>query len=361
MRIQSIEAIPLKIPFSDLYSGPRHKERGWTHFDTVLVRVTTKDGLVGWGEAFAYSCARSVTAAVNEMIAPLVVGRSIDDIPALNLQLQKDLHIWGRYGITIFALSGLDIALWDIAAKAAGKSLADYLGGRVREAVPAYASLVRYGAPPPIAAVAAQAVAEGYQDVKLHEVTYDNIAAGRSAVGQTIRLTTDVNCHWSVPEAEAVLPRLKALDLFWVEEPIFPPEDYDALKHLGEFGVSLSAGENACTAVEFKRLIEAVAYPQPSVTKVGGISEFLKIAALARIAGKPVMPHSPYFGPGYWGTLQLAAHLEQIGLFEFLYVKPDAWLGQDIPLPKAGQIALPGAPGIGFVPVDETLRRYRID
>lgn len=361
MRVQSIETIPLKIPFSDLYSGPRLKGRGWTQFDTVLVRVTTEDGLTGWGEAFAYSCIRSVTAAVNEMIAPLVIGRNVDDVPALNLQLQKDLHIWGRYGITIFALSGLDIALWDLAAKAAGKSLADYLGGRARESVPTYASLVRYGAPPPIAAVAAQAVAEGYRDVKLHEVTFDNIAAGRSAVGQNIRLTTDINCHWSVPEAEAILPRLKMLDLFWVEEPIFPPEDYETLKRLGELGVSLSAGENACTAIEFKRLIDAVAYPQPSVTKVGGISEFLKIAALAKAADKTIMPHSPYFGPGYWATLQLAAHLEQVGLFEFLYVEPDAWLGQNIPLPKAGQISVPSNPGIGFAPEEETLRRYRID
>lgn len=360
MRIQSVEAITLKIPFSDLYTGPRHKERGWTHFDTVLVKVTTKEGLVGWGEAFAYSCAGAVRSAVADMVAPLVIGRSVDDIPALNLELQKALHIWGRYGITIFALSGLDIALWDLAAKQAGKSLAAHLGGRKRETVPAYASLVRYGAPQPIATIAAQAVAEGYRDVKLHEITYENIAAGRDAIGRNLRLTTDVNCHWSVAEAEAILPRLKELDLFWVEEPIFPPEDYETLHRLGRFGVSLSAGENACTAVEFERLTAALAYPQPSVIKVGGVSEFLKVAAHAKATGKTVMPHSPYFGPGYWATLQLAAHLDQVGLFEFLYVKPEGWMGLDIPLPENGQIAIPEKPGIGFVPDDAVLQRYRV-
>lgn len=358
MRIKSVDAVTLKIPFDDLYDGPRAKRRGWTDFDTVLVRVETDDGLVGWGEAFAYSCASAVRAAVAEMVAPLAVGRDVEDIAAFSRSMQKELHIWGRYGITIFALSGLDIALWDVAAKRKNQSLSALLG-RKRAAVPAYASLVRYGGPQPVAAMTAKAVAEGYTDVKLHEIAFENIAAARDAAPQA-GITTDVNCAWSVAETEAILPRLKALDLFWVEEPIFPPEDYDTLKSLSRFGVKLAAGENACTAMEFARLIPALDFPQPSVIKVGGISEFLAVAAIAERAAKPIMPHSPYFGPGYWATLQLAAHLTDIGLFEFLYVKPAAWLGKDIPLPIAGRIAIPDAPGIGFVPDDDTLRRYRV-
>lgn len=360
MRIQSVEAVTLKVPFDDLYAGPRHKPRGWTHFDAVLVKVTTDDGQIGWGEAFAYSCASSVHAMLVDTVGPLVTGRSVEDIPAFSLAMQKELHIWGRYGVTIFALSGLDIALWDLAAKRTGKSLAAHLGGQRRDRVPAYASLVRYGAPEPIKSIASRAVAEGYADVKLHEITYENIAAGRQAVGSGTRLTTDVNCHWSVPEAEAILPQLRPLDLFWVEEPVFPPEDYETLQRLGRFGVPLSAGENACTAVEFARLIPALTYPQPSVTKVGGVSEFLKVAELARAAGKTIMPHSPYFGPGYWATLQLAAHLDEAGLFEFLYVAPEAFLGRDIPLPQDGRIMVPDAPGIGFEPSTEMIERYRV-
>lgn len=72
------------------------------------------------------------------------------------------------------------------------------------------------------------------------------------------------------------------------------------------------------------------------------------------------MPHSPYFGPGYWATLQLAAHLDNIGLFEFLYVRPDAWMGRDIPLPQNGRINIPDMPGIGFVPDDNMIQRYRV-
>ncbi len=358
--IKRLDTVILKVPFDDFYRGERGKPRGWTHFDTVLLRVEDMNGTVGWGEAFAYNCAEAVAAAVRHMVCPLVVGKEVTDVAAFTLDLQKKLHIWGRYGITMFAISGIDIALWDLAAKQAGVSLAAHLGGRERDSVPAYASLVGYREMKPLQAVAALAAEDGFADIKLHEPGYDCIEAGRQAVGDRIRLTTDVNCAWTVEEAEAILPKLKALDLFWVEEPIFPPEDYPTLARLGQYGVPLSSGENACTAMEFARLIEAVTYPQPSVIKVGGVSEFLKVAALAKAAGKTIMPHSPYFGPGYWATLQLCAHLPEAGLFEFLYVEADGWLGKDIPLPKGGQVAIPDAPGIGFEPNEAAIAQFRV-
>ena len=358
--IKSVDAIALKIPFDDLYDGPRSAPRGWTHFETVLVRVESEDGTVGWGESFAYSCATAVHAAVTDMVAPLVVGRTVEDIAALNRELQQRLHIQGRYGITIFAISGLDIALWDLAAKLSAKSLAEFLGGRRWESLPAYASLVRYGDPAAVAVCTERAVADGFTAVKLHEIEYDCVAAGRNAAGPSVELMTDVNCAWSEAQAEAMIEQLRHLDLTWIEEPVFPPDDYEALQRLSWLGVSLAAGENACTAVEFRRLFPAVDFPQPSVTKVGGVSEFLAVAALASAAGKTAMPHSPYFGPGYWATLQLAAHLPDIGLVEFLYTRPEAWIGYDIPLPRKGQIAVPKRPGLGFEPDHSVLNRYRM-
>jgi L-alanine-DL-glutamate epimerase-like enolase superfamily enzyme len=357
--IKRLDTLVLKVPFDDFYRGERGKPRGWTHFDTVLVRVEDQSGLVGWGEAFGYNCAEVVATAIRQMVCPLVEGKDVTDVAAFILDLQKKLHIWGRYGITLFAISGLDIALWDLAAKQAGVSLAEHLGGRRREIMPAYASLVRYAETKPLQAVLALAAEDGYADVKLHEPGYDCIEAARQAIGDAICLTTDVNCGWSVEEAEAILPKLKALDLFWVEEPVFPPEDWATLKRLGGHGVPLAAGENACTAMEFAHLIDAVTYPQPSVTKVGGVSEFLKVMALAKAAGKTPMPHSPYFGPGYWATLQLCSHLPEAGLFEFLYVEAEAWLGKDMPLPRNGEVAIPTGPGIGFEPDEAAIARFR--
>jgi L-alanine-DL-glutamate epimerase-like enolase superfamily enzyme len=360
-RIKRVDAVACRVPFSDLYDGPRNVPQGWRHFDMVLVRAETGDGVVGWGESFAYSCLPATCAAVSDMVAPLAVGRDVEDIPAFSRDLQQRLHIQGRYGITIFAISGLDIALWDIAAQHAGVSLAEYLGGALRTSLPTYASLVRYGDRPAVNASIRRAAGEGYPAIKLHEPAYENAAEAREAAGPSIHLMNDVNCAWTEPEAAAMIARMRGLDLHWIEEPVFPPEDYDALARLGQFGVPIAAGENACTAVEFSRLIPAVTYSQPSVIKVGGVSEFLAVAAVAGQAGKTVMPHSPYFGPGYWATLHLAAHLGHVGMIEFLYTAPEAWTGLDIPLPRDGAIALPSRPGIGFAPDTAAIDRYRID
>ena len=360
-RIKSLAAIPLRVPFGDRVKGPRAQPQGWREFDMVLVRAETTDGVVGWGECFAYGCLKAVQAAVETMVFPLIQGREVTDIEALNSELQLQLHIWGRYGITIFAISGVDIALWDIAAKIAGKPLVDCLGVRTRSDVAVYASLVRYAEPALVEDIAARAIAEGYRHVKLHEVALDPIAAGRRTVGADVPLMTDVNCRWSVAQAEAILPKLKELGLFWVEEPVFPPEDFRTLHRLQErLAIPISAGENACTAVEFERLAHAVTYPQPSVTKVGGISEFLKVIRLASALGKTPMPHSPYFGPGYWATLHLCGLLAEPSLFEFMYVETEAWLDPAIPLPRAGRLSLPSSSGLGFAPDEAALRRFRV-
>jgi len=361
-RIAKVEALPLRIPFTDGGSGQGLMPSRWTHLDMALVRVETDDGLVGWGEAFAYSCLSATVAAIRDMVAPLVIGREIGDIAALNLEIQQRLHLHGRYGITIFALSGVDIALWDIAARAKGVSLSALLGGRKRDAVPAYASLVRYGDPALVRRFAEQAAGAGYADVKLHEITLPAIEAGRAAVGPDIRLTTDVNCNWSLATAEEMLPHMKRLNLFWVEEPVFPPDDEATLGRLvTRFGVPIATGENACTAVEFARTIPHVTYPQPSVTKVGGVTEFLKVVDLAARHGKTPMPHSPYFGPGYWATLQIAAARPACGLFEYLYITPESWLAGDMPVPAAGAIHVPDGPGLGCTPDPEVLARFRAD
>ena len=101
-----------------------------------------------------------------------------------------------------------------------------------------------------------------------------------------------------------------------------------------------------------------IAFVKPSVIKVGGVSEFLAVCDLAEDHGKAVMPHAPYFGPGYWATVQLMAARPVAELFEFLYIEPEAWLDPRIPLPKDGEVAVPEFPGLGFEPNPAVLERY---
>ena len=119
MNISSIEAIPLKIPFT--HGGPSiaWAGRDWQFLEIVLVRVETDCGLVGWGEAFSYNCQKAVMAMIENSAPPVLVGKAVSDREQIMHELQVGMHLWGRYGISMFAISGIDIALWDLAAKAA--------------------------------------------------------------------------------------------------------------------------------------------------------------------------------------------------------------------------------------------------
>lgn len=355
MKIVSVDAVPLAIPFDYGANAPRS-------LDFCLVRVQTDGGLVGWGEAFSYNCRNAVAAAVRDMIAPLAIGREAGSdlarIEELHLDIQKKLHIFGRFGITAFALSGLDIALWDIAGKASGKPVHRLLGEARRDSVPCYASLLRYGDAGAVARQCARALAEGYAAIKLHEITDPPVAAARNELGAATPLMVDVNCAWSRDEAIAMALQWKMHGLLWLEEPVFPPEDLQGMRRVGEAsGIPIASGENFCFANQFlaARDSGALAYAQPSVTKVGGITEFRRIAAL----GMTLAPHSPYFGPGALATLHLLAGLVPDARFEFYYGQCAASLFGDALIPRNGALPVPRGLGLGADPDARVLERYR--
>jgi len=362
MIITAVEPILLRVPFEAGGRGVGIMPTTWTALDFCLVRITTDGGITGWGEAFGYFCHRSVGALIERSLAPLLVGRELPDPRQFGEEAQRKLVLQGRYGITSFALSGVDIALWDLRAKSEGVSVAHLLGASCRESIPAYASLVRYADRSLVAEKSEAAAREGYEEIKLHEITLPEIRQCRETIGPDVRLTVDVNCNWSEEFTRHAIPELRELDTRWLEEPVFPPEDFTTLARLREStGMPIGTGENACTAFQFEQLVHSAAadFLQPSVTKVGGISEFLKIAQRNRDAWHlPLMPHSPYFGPGYLATLQLAESEPAFELFEYLYIEPESWLYRDMPLPERGSIPIPSGPGLGMDPDPEMLERY---
>jgi len=362
MKIASVETISVKIPFSFGGAPTGYGGRNWTTNNILLVKVQTDTGLTGWGEAFCYGCTDAVRAALQSMVAPIVIGRDARDIARLSYELQQSLHLFGRYGITIFALSGLDIALWDIAAKAANLPLHRLLGGAGQTSLPAYASLLKYRDPERVAARTRQAVEQGYTYIKLHETEEAEVRAAREAAGNGIAIMVDTNCPWTPEQARLMTLKLRPYDLHWLEEPIFPPEDFQAIARLREgTGVAMAAGENNCTAFQFRDMLaaNAVDYAQPSVTKVGGVSEFLKVATLADAAGVTLMPHSPYFGPGFLATLQLTAARGQPGaLVERYHMDLEASLYGEAIDPVNGAFTVPDGPGLGREPDPDVIKTY---
>jgi len=365
MRITSIEPIPVSIPYS--HAGPLTGFGGssWSKLTYLLVRVQTEDGLVGWGESFGYTVIPATLAALQELVIPLAVGRDATHIVPLMEELQKTLHIFGRGGPTQFALSGLDMALWDLAGKRSNCSIALLLGGRYRSEIAAYTSLLKLQHPDTIRKACEQACEAAFSAVKLHERTEQAVAAARESLGSQVDLMVDVNCAWDLAEALDMTSRLERYDLKWLEEPIWPPEDFLSLARLrSQSEVRLAAGENLSNSWAFQPVIDASAvdFLQPSVTKVGGITEFMKIANVAPFHGVRVAPHSPYFGPGLLATLQVAAACPSICYVECFGVKLQTPLFGSTGLPaQNGRIMIPDGPGLGADPDPDALAHLRTD
>ena len=362
MKIRSVVTSIVDIPFRDGGKGQGIGPTTWNTLEIVLVKVTDEDGFVGWGEGFGYFVTDATKAVVDRMIAPVLVGTEVDDVRAWNLATQRRLHLFGRYGVTMYAISGVDMALWDLQAKRAGVPLYALLReDAVAREIPFYASLVRYADDDVAPRTCVEALERGFHDLKLHEITLPHVRACRAAVGDGVPMSVDVNCNWGDAFARDAIAPLIEQGASWLEEPIFPPEGYAQLAALRGHGLLIAAGENWCTSVQFEHALAAgaVDLAQPSVTKVGGISEFLAVAELCARAGVPLLPHSPYFGPGMQASLHLATALPGVRQLEYLFVQPDAWL---VPLGApgpAGGFAAAEAPGLGFEPDPSVLARYR--
>jgi L-alanine-DL-glutamate epimerase-like enolase superfamily enzyme len=366
MKITNVRAHHIRIPYDAGVASFRQGASAISALDMLIVEVSTDAGITGWGDAFSYVCPRTTCTAVDEMIAPQARGQDAPDaagIPAFMEQIQRNLHLFGRYGITMFAISGLDIALWDIAAKAKGVPLHRLLGGGKRERIPAYASMLRIGKPEAIAGECQAARRLGYSAIKLHETTVPAVFAAREAIGAGVPLMVDMNCPLDGASAISFAQACRAAQPMFLEEPVWPPEDFATLADVrAGGGLDIAAGENACTAYQFRQMMDAgaVSHAQPSVIKVGGVTEFLKVATLADEFGVKLIPHSPYFGPGFLATLHLMS-LRDEGLIEVFYMKRAAclWRGR-IDADANGSIEVPQGPGLGYEPDTDVMKRYSV-
>src|SRR5215831_7211918 len=331
MKITAVEAICLAIPMKPL--DPSSSWTGSTR-KQIVVRIRTDAGLTGIGEAFAYGAPLAVCNAIEESLAPLIVGQDPLRIEHLVDLMQRGTMIYGRRGLGMFAISGIDLALWDLLGKARNAPVYELLGGARRPRLPVYASLMRYDSPKDVAAACTSFVKQGFRMLKLHQTDVESVRAAREAVGPDVELMLDVNCPWTPAEALAEVAR--------------------------ETDIPIALGENESTLFGFREIVErrAADILQPSITKVGGITEFRKIVALAQAANRPIAPHSFYFGPGLAATLHMAATWGGTTPVEFPTGEHEtSFLARPI-RPRGGFVELPQGPGLGVEINDDAIRRH---
>ena len=221
---------------------------------------------------------------------------------------------------------------------------------------------MHYGTEDLVSRNAAEAVARGYRQVKLHETSIKQIKAGRSAIGRDVELMVDCNCAWKPEEALAVSRQLAPTGLKWLEEPVWPPEDLEGLARLSaDADTPIAAGENASTLIDFQRLADVghVSFLQPSVTKIGGVTGMRRVIEMAKGRGIAIAPHSPYFGPGLIATLHLCAALPSGTYVERLYCDLEASPLGNLVDAKHGSMRVPTGPGLGIEIDERVIARYR--
>jgi L-alanine-DL-glutamate epimerase-like enolase superfamily enzyme len=363
-KIVKAEAILVSIPFESGGVPP------WSfggspklQFDTLFVRLETEQGVVGWGEAFSRGEDKSLKSMIETRVLPLLIGRSAFEVSKIKYDLEFQLQNFGRVGPIVYGISAVDIALWDILGKISGLPLSALLGGAFSEHVEVYASLMRYGNCDDVVRATKQAIERGYRYIKLHEITEDEIRAAVEAAGSKAAVMLDTNCPWSVAEALRYDRILEPLNLYWLEEPIWPPENYVGLARVRATGRHrIAAGENAGSMHDFVAMIAAGAIDiaQPDVAKTGGVTELLKIASLCDAEGVEFVPHCAIFGPGQVATIHLNAAQQTVPMLERLYCDFEAEIYGGATLPVDGSVAVPTKPGLGLDPDPDVISRYRV-
>jgi len=324
LKIVDIKAYPISFPLpkdSNVRLGIGRAVKK----DAIVVKVTTAGGLVGWGESHHARAPSTVSKLIETTLKMLVVGEDAANVQGIWQKIYvKQLGSHGMGAGTVMAMSGLDMALWDIRGKAVGWPLYKLLGGTSKP-IPAYAGGISLGFQEPAALIeeAKMHLSAGYKALKLRlgdnpKDDIARVAAIRKALGDDLVILSDANTGYSVADARQVIPALDANNVAWLEEP-FPAHDYRSYAEAKSFGrVPLAAGENHYSRFEFSRLIEekAVTILQPDLSKTGGITEFMKIAAMASAYKLPVHPHSSMTGLNFAASIHVLASLDHPGYFE---------------------------------------------
>jgi D-galactarolactone cycloisomerase len=364
MKIREIKAYPtsFRLPPN---SGPRLGIGQAVKRDCVMVKVTTESGLVGWGESHHGRAHTAIARLIETTLTQLIRGMEASDTTGIWQKIyQFQLASHGMGAACAMAMSGIDMALWDIRGKAAGWPLYKLLGG-ARRPVKAYAGGVALGYQDPASLIDEinPHIAAGYKAVKLRvgDTVKDDTArmqAVRKAFGDGLTILADANIGYSLEDVRQVMPAMDSLGIGWLEEP-FPAHDHHNYRLAAGFGrTPLAAGENHFTRFEFTRVLEdrIINIWQPDLSKCGGITETLRIAAMAGAYKIPVNPHSSMTGVNQAASIHLLAAIDNAGYFEADISKANRFrdeLGSEPwRIDKDGHVLPLDKPGIG-VEVDE--------
>ena len=318
----------------------------------LFVSVFTDEGLIGLGETWYGLPVEPVESTIKHTLTPLLIGEDSGRIEFLWQKMYRHAYRYGTEGIVSCAISGIDLALWDLLGKRLDVPVAVLLGGTVRDGLKAYASLPPLPSKELILNQIEKAVEAGFTGAKIHELEPGLIKRIRDAVPADFSIMLDSAGHWNPVEAVENINKLEEYQLTWIEEPIWPMQDHQAMARVRErVNVNFAAGENEFSLSSLNRLMEtgAVSYLQPEVAKIGGLSMARKISALAELHNQIICPHSYRTGPASYASIHWAMSHQNMGWLEIPWLPEGYEFPAKIPGPPLveGKILLPEGPGFG--------------
>ncbi|MER7166055.1 mandelate racemase/muconate lactonizing enzyme family protein [Micromonospora sp. NPDC000207] len=342
-----------------------------THRVMILVEVELADGSVGVGETWANYPSwawRERVATIREGVAPLLVGRRFTDTAEAHRTLLRRLRPlgrqWGAPGPIHQAVSGVDLALWDLAARHAGVGLTRLLADHPEPPaeVPVYGSSL---GPTGVAETAERCADLGLTAVKVKvgfgtDTDLANLRTARRVLGDDAQLFADANQAWSLDEALEVTPALAELGVAWLEEPLAGDRPDELAELARRTGMPLATGENLYGAAAFTPYLrqDAVRIVQPDLSKVGGITEFLAVRSAAAATGHTVNPHLYNGAVATAATVCAAAASRATRLVEWDIRSNPLRAAADALLTDHGTVRVPDRPGLGIDLDPDQFDRY---
>ncbi len=388
MKITNIEAYPLRTPRPETGKAtPDSFLPYWTHlakagirsyYVTCFVKVITDEGLEGIGECTVREAPEAHAEIIERLLKPIVIGNDPFDRQVLWERMLATLRTRGHSeGFFLEAISGIDLALWDLTGKKLGLAVHKLLGGAHEDRVKAYASSIFFGKPEDVADEARRLAEQGHDQMKLkigmssaglgRGADIANVKAIRDAVGYDVDLMVDANSAFSARTAIYMGRKLEHYEAYWFEEPV-PPDDLDGYIQVSHaLDIPVSGSESLFGRYNFRDLIvkHAVDIVQPDIGRCGGISECQKIAAMAEAYDISFTPHIGFSGGGVRAaTLQFVSTLPREIFLTYEYMYRPSVIGNEVlkePLERfhKGYLELPTKPGLGIELNEQVLAVYR--
>jgi L-rhamnonate dehydratase len=369
MKITNVEGIILRLPVRQAVADGTQ--------DDLLIRIQTDEGIVGYGEV---DTSPEVGKAVIDAemshgtcygLREILVGQDPFDIEQIWQLMYRRTNYYGRLGVAMHAMSGIDMALWDILGKACGKPVHKLLGGSYCSDVRAYASMLMPDTAEEAREAVRRYVAEGFTAVKLgygplgSDVRRDVAlaAAAKEAAGRDVEVMIDIGHGYTLKMAMQAAREFEQIGIYWMEEPL-PPEDFEGYRRLCDStSLRIAAGEQDTGRWTFRRLIwdACLDIIQPDISRVGGLTEAKRIAYMAHEANRLLVPHAFRTGVLVAACLHLIAAIPNSAFLEFS-VTESALRKELLATPfqaVRGRVSVPTKPGLGIEINPDTVARYR--